>query len=278
MNLYRKVCEKCCKYTMLNYSISFSMATRLLLPKDLRQPIVNIYAFCRFADEIVDTFHDYDKQQLLADFQKETFQSIGRGLSVNPILHSFQLTVNEYGIPHDLIKALFRSMEMDLHKKKYNESEYREYVYGSSQAVGLMCIAVFCEKDFGLYDEVKASAEILGAALQKVDLLRDLRVDLHELNRNYFPFWDLKNLTVENKLKIEADIQEDFDKALPVIRNMPAKAKLYLHCLYELNLPLFKKLKRTSPQKIMEKTISIPGYMKFYILAKAKLKYMLGIL
>jgi 15-cis-phytoene synthase len=180
MNLFHEVSQECSKATTEKYSTSFSSAIKLL-HKDLRTPVYNIYGFVRFADEIVDTFHNYDKAVLLAEFKKETYTALRRGISLNPILHSFQITVNEYHVSHDLIEAFFQSMEMDLTQSTYNCDTYKEYIYGSAEVVGLMCLYIFCEGDKEMYNKLKPSAQSLGAAFQKVNFLRDVKADYQQL-------------------------------------------------------------------------------------------------
>lgn len=277
MNLYLSLCEKCSWETLFTYSTSFSTITNLL-HKDLRQPVANIYAFCRLADEIVDTFTKHNSEKLLAEFKTATFQAISRGISVNPILHSFQLTVHGYGISMDLINAVFHSMEMDLHKKYLNEAEFKEYIYGSAQAVGLMVLATICEKDKILYNDLKPIAERLGAALQKVNFLRDIKQDVYELGRNYFPACNIKNMSVEEKYRIESDIQKDFDEAFKYISRVPVKGRAYLYVMYKYFMALFRKIQQTTPDELMEGPVKISILVKCYILLEAKVKSLLNIL
>ncbi len=239
MQLFHKVSHLCSKITTEKYSTSFSSAIKLL-HKDLQVPIYNIYGFVRFADEIVDTFHDYDKEVLLQEFEAQTFEAIERGISLNPILQSFQITVNAYSIDQDLIKAFFKSMELDLNKSKYNKTEYQEYIYGSAEVVGLMCLYVFCEGNKVRFEELKPSAQSLGAAFQKVNFLRDLKADFEGLERVYFPGCDFRNFTKADKESIEADIQQDFDRAFNGILSLPLKAKFGVYVAYKYYLSLFK--------------------------------------
>jgi 15-cis-phytoene synthase len=202
MNIFHEVSQECSRITTEKYSTSFSSAIRLL-HSDLRTPIYNIYGFVRFADEIVDTFHDHEKHELLMQFKKETYDAINRGISLNPILHSFQITVNQYNIDYSLIEAFFKSMEFDLSKQAYDEAGYIEYIYGSAEVVGLMCLYVFCEGDRESYDALMPHARSLGAAFQKVNFLRDVKSDFHHLNRVYFPGVDFSNFTARMKNEIE---------------------------------------------------------------------------
>jgi phytoene/squalene synthetase len=248
------------------------------LHTDLQSPIYNIYGFVRFADEIVDTFHNYDKAALLAEFKTETYEALERGISLNPILHSFQITVNRYSIDKSLIDAFFKSMEQDLNKSKYNATEFNEYIYGSAEVVGLMCLYIFCEGNKQQYEQLKPSAQSLGSAFQKVNFLRDVKADFQGLDRMYFPGCDFKNFTRESKEYIEADIQHDFANAYEGIVKLPLKAKFGVYVAYKYYLSLFKKIKKVQPQRIMEERIRIPNYGKAMILAKAGLRSQFNIL
>jgi phytoene/squalene synthetase len=277
IQLFHEVSQTCSKVTTQRYSTSFASAIKLL-HADLRAPIYNIYGFVRFADEIVDTFHDYDKKQLLLEFKQETYEALERGISLNPILHSFQRTVNDYKIDSKLIDAFFKSMEQDLNKSKYNTTEFNEYIYGSAEVVGLMCLYIFCEGDSSKYEQLKGYARSLGAAFQKVNFLRDLKADFKGLERVYFPECDFMNFTKENKKCIEDDIQKDFDMAYQGITKLPLKAKFGVYVAYKYYLSLFKKIRQVEPQRIMEERIRIPNYGKAMILAKAGLRSQFNIL
>jgi phytoene/squalene synthetase len=277
MNLFHEVCELCSRNTTERYSTSFSSAIRLL-HQDLRQPIYNIYGLVRFADEIVDTFHEYDKASLISDFRSQTFEAIERGISLNPILHSFQLTVNQYKIDHALIHAFFNSMEMDLQKTQYNNEGYNEYIYGSAEVVGLMCLYVFLEGDAVQYEKLKPSARSLGAAFQKVNFLRDVQADYNQLDRTYFPGLDFSNFTDRQKREIEADIQKDFDDAYAGIMQLPAKARFGVYVAYKYYLSLFRKIKKLQPAVIMQERVRIPDYHKVMILLRAGVRSQLNIM
>jgi phytoene synthase len=277
MKLFHNTSEQCSKITTETYSTSFSSAIKLL-HKDLRTPIYNIYGFVRFADEIVDTFHNYDKQQLLEEFKTETYNALERGISLNPVLHSFQLTVNKYKVEKKLIEAFFKSMEADLSKAKYDAEGYAAYIYGSAEVVGLMCLYIFCEGDKTMYEKLKPAAQSLGAAFQKVNFLRDVKADYQELNRTYFPDMDFKNFTPSMKLQIEEEIEQDFIKAYCGILQLPHKAKFGVYVAYKYYLSLFKKIKKVQPAKIMEQRIRIPNYSKMLILAKAGIRTQFNIL
>lgn len=277
IELFHHSSEACSRQFTRRYSTSFSSAIRLL-HTDLRQPIYNIYGFVRLADEIVDTFHHLDKPSLLADFKAETYASIERRLSLNPILHSFQLTVNQYNIDHDLIEAFFRSMEFDLSKTNYDEAGYKEYIYGSAEVVGLMCLYVFCEGDRKLYSALEAPARSLGAAFQKVNFLRDIKADYNGLSRVYFPGCDFNNFTEADKRRIEADIQRDFDHAYTGIEELPLKARFGVYVAYKYYLSLFKKIRQTEPQEILDSRIRIPNYHKALIVLRAGVKNQLRLI
>lgn len=277
MNLFHEVSQDCSRITTEKYSTSFSSAIRLL-HKDLRTPICNIYGFVRFADEIVDTFHGYDKAMLFEEFKKETYDAIERGISLNPILHSFQMTVNQYKIDHALIDAFLYSMELDLGKHTYDRAGYETYIYGSAEVVGLMCLYIFCAGNQVQYDALKPAAKSLGSAFQKVNFLRDVKADFEGLDRMYFPDCDFTNFTHADKLAIEQDIQKDFDNAYAGILNLPIKARFGVYVAYKYYLSLFKKIKRLEPADILESRIRIPDYGKAFILAKAGIRSQLNIM
>ena len=277
MKLFHDVSMECSKITTRKYSTSFCSAIQLL-HKDLRKPIYNIYGFVRFADEIVDTFHDYNKEELLEEFKNETYNAIKRKISLNPILQSFQLCVNEYQIDMHLIDAFFKSMEYDLNKKKYDDKCFKEYVYGSAEVVGLMCLSIFCEKDNRQYEKLKPFAKSLGAAFQKVNFLRDAKADFQQLERTYFPDVDFKNFTAASKTKIEEDIMADFANAYKGIIELPLKARFGVYVAYKYYLSLFKKIKRTQPAKILEQRIRIPNYSKAFIVVRAGVKNQLHLI
>jgi len=277
MNLFNELSQQCSKTTTEKYSTSFSSAIKLLHP-DLRNSIFNIYGFVRFADEIVDTFHDYEKEELLAEFKEETYTAIQRGISLNPILNSFQICVNRYNLPLDLIEAFFKSMEMDLRNTTYNSNGYQQYIYGSAEVVGLMCLHVFCEGNKMMYEKLRPFAQSLGAAFQKVNFLRDVKNDYEDLSRTYFPGVDFSNFTPSMKAQIEADIENDFSNAYKGILKLPIKARFGVYVAYKYYLSLFRKIKRTNPAHILEQRIRIPDYGKLFIVAKAGLRIQFNIL
>ncbi|TDH27408.1 phytoene/squalene synthase family protein [Segetibacter sp. 3557_3] len=277
MQLFHEVSRECSKITTHRYSTSFGSAIKLL-HQDMRAPIYNIYGFVRFADEIVDTFHEYDKAELLAEFKHETYKAIERKISLNPILHSFQQTINKYNVDHALIEAFFRSMEFDLDQTSYNTAAYREYIYGSAEVVGLMCLYIFCENDPVKYAELKPFAQSLGAAFQKVNFLRDLKADYQQLNRTYFPQVDFNNFTDEMKRQIEEEIGVDFEHAYEGIVQLPLKVRFGVYVAYKYYLSLFKKIKKTHPTSIMEQRIRIPNYSKAFIVVRAGVKNQLKLI
>ncbi|HEV7334092.1 MAG TPA: phytoene/squalene synthase family protein [Flavisolibacter sp.] len=277
VDLFHKVSHECSRSVTIRYSTSFSSAIKLL-HRDLRQPIFNIYGFVRFADEIVDTFHDHDKQDLLRQFKKETFDAIARGISLNPILNSFQQTVNDFKIDQALIHAFFNSMESDLTQNRYDRQGYEEYIYGSAEVVGLMCLYVFCEGDTVQYQNLKGPAQALGAAFQKVNFLRDIKADFVDLSRLYFPGCDFHNFTEHDKHQIQEDIEADFKEAYKGILRLPIKAKFGVYVAYKYYYSLFKKIKQIEPRYILQTRIRIPNYHKAYIVIRAGVKNRLNLL
>ncbi len=269
--------ESCSMLVTKNYSTSFASAIRLL-HRDMQKPICNIYGFVRFADEIVDSFHQHDKEKLLQQFKKETYDALNRGISLNPILNSFQKTVNEYHIDHALIESFFKSMETDLYQTRYDERDYDEYIYGSAEVVGLMCLYIFCEGDNSLYEKLKLHARALGAAFQKVNFLRDFRSDYDHLSRIYFPGCDFDNFTQTAKQQIEADIENDFRAAYKGILKLPMKARFGVYVAYKYYYSLFNKIKRMEPARIRQLRVRIPNYYKVMIVLRAGVKNQLRLI
>jgi phytoene/squalene synthetase len=277
--LFDDVSNGCSKMVTKKYSTSFSMAVNMLSPK-IRADIYNIYGFVRFADEIVDTFHDYDKAQLMRHFEQDYYFAKEQKISLNPILHSFQQTVHKYNIPDEMVQAFLKSMKADLHKTEYNtKEEYDEYIYGSADVVGLMCLKVFVNGDEKLYLELKDAAMRLGSAFQKVNFLRDLKDDFELLNRSYFPNIDLGKLDAASKQLIIDEIEEDFEYAYTNgILKLPVEAKFGVYMAYRYYRRLLKKLKNLPSEKIMDTRIRISNPMKINLLARSYVKYKLNII
>ena len=264
-DLYNHSCAQCSKLITKNYSTSFSLGIRMF-DKEFREPIYGIYGFVRFADEIVDTFHDFNKKELLADFRKETFKAISLGISLNPVLHSFQKVVNQFKIDHQLITDFLDSMEMDLYKTTY-ESEvlYNKYIYGSAEVVGLMCLQVFTKGDKLFFEQLAPYARSLGAAFQKINFLRDMNSDLEERGRIYFPGIDLTRFDENTKQTILKDIQIDFDKSLEGIRLLPKGARRGVYLAYVYYLNLYKNIRNASIEKILAERIRVSDKRKAYL-------------
>lgn len=271
MTLYDETCFECSKVITEKYSTSFSSGIKAFHPK-LRYPIYAIYGFVRYADEIVDTFHDHNKAQLIAHFKAETYKAIVEKISLNPVLHSFQLVVNQYNIEHELIEAFLRSMEMDLDKKSYDEANYKTYIYGSAEVIGLMCLRVFCDNDNALYESLLPMARSLGSAFQKINFLRDVKSDLIERGRTYFPGVDFTNFTQQDKREIEQDIKTDLEKAYQGIVLLPKSARLGVYIAYKYYLQLLKKIVNTSASTILQQRIRVSDTHKRAIYCKALLK------
>ncbi|MDP5092760.1 MAG: phytoene/squalene synthase family protein [Polaribacter sp.] len=278
-DLFDNVSNDCSKMVTKKYSTSFSMAVNMLSPK-IRADIYNIYGFVRFADEIVDTFHDFDKEQLMTHFENDYYFAKKNKISLNPILNSFQQTVNRYNIPDEMVQAFLKSMKADLHKTEYNtKEEYDEYIFGSADVVGLMCLKVFVNGDDAKYAELKDAAMRLGSAFQKVNFLRDLKDDFELLNRSYFPNIDLGKLDAASKQLIIDEIEEDFDYAYNNgILKLPVEAKFGVYMAYRYYRRLLKKLKNLPSEKIMDTRIRISNPMKINLLARSYVKYKLNII
>jgi phytoene/squalene synthetase len=260
------------------YSTSFSSAVKMLAPS-IRQDIYNIYGFVRFADEIVDTFHDYDKEILFTQFENDLALALSQKISLNPILNSFQHTVHKYNIPNELIGAFMKSMKFDLYKTKYTTvEEYNEYIYGSADVVGLMCLKVFVNGDIKKYEELKHSAMRLGSAFQKVNFLRDLKADFEDLSRTYFPNTDLSQLDEASKQQIIAEIEADFNAGFEGIKNLPIEAKFGVYTAYRYYKKLLKKLQKTPSLEIKNTRIRVSDYQKVQLLARCYVKYRLNII
>jgi 15-cis-phytoene synthase len=276
--IFDKVSFECSKIVTKSYSTSFSTAVKMLAPT-IRQDIYNVYGFVRFADEIVDSFHDYDKETLFAVFENDLKNALEQKISLNPILNAFQNTVHNYQIPYEMIDAFMKSMKLDLTKKKYfNQEEYNEYIYGSADVVGLMCLKVFVQGDNVLYDKLKDAAMRLGSAFQKVNFLRDLKADFEDLERTYFPNTDLSNLDETSKQEIIEEIEADFKAGYEGILNLPMEAKFGVYTAYVYYKKLLLKLKKTPSAEIKNTRIRVPDYQKVSLLANCYVKYRLNLL
>ena len=268
-SLFDTLSYKCSEEVTSTYSTSFYFTSRLL-GKSIRGDIFNIYGFVRFADEIVDSFHGYKKEYLLDKFEKDVFEAIDQGISLNPILNSFQYTVNNYEIDHQLIQTFLDSMRMDLHKNNYHlQSEYEQYIYGSADVVGLMCLMVFVKGDKEKYESLKESAMRLGSAFQKVNFLRDLKDDTQNLNRSYFPGVDFNSFDGKDKEHIILEIEEDFRVAYEGIILLPKEARLGVYTAYAFYCCLLRKLKKSTVQSIMETRVRVPNYSKLFLVARS---------
>ena len=276
--LFDQVSENCSKVVTQSYSTSFTLATKML-DSSIRQDIYNIYGFVRFADEIVDSFHDFDKQNLLNLFELDLKKSIKDKISLNPILNSFQKTFNKYEIDYELVDSFLKSMKWDLNKKQYlNKEEFDEYVYGSADVVGLMCLKVFVKGNQKQYNDLKPYAMSLGSAFQKVNFLRDLKADHDGLNRSYFPNLNIEEFDEESKKIILNEIDKDFSHALKGIFLLPSSARFGVYTAYKYYLKLLNKLKNTNPLKIKTTRIRVPNYQKINVLARSYIRYRLNIL
>lgn len=247
-----------------------------MLDKSVRKPIYSIYGLVRFADEIVDTFHGFDKERLLSEFRAETFKAIEDGISLNPILNSFQHAVNYYKIDHWLIDSFFDSMEMDLKPQEYNQEKFERYILGSAQVVGLMCLRVFCQGNDAKFQHLKDGAMRLGSAFQKVNFLRDLKADKEGLGRIYFPSMNMEEWTPELKSKIDEDIKEDFKIALKAIHQLPENSRYGVYTAYRYYYKLFVKLNKASFEELFESRMRVPNYIKLRLLFTSKARLALG--
>lgn len=277
-SLFDQISFDCSRNVTKSYSTSFSAAVKMLAPS-IRQDIYNIYGFVRFADEIVDTFHDYNKEALFELFEKDLDNAIQNKISLNPILNSFQYTVHKYNIPQPMITAFMDSMKLDLHKTTYNSfEEYNEYIYGSADVVGLMCLTVFVNGDNAKFRELEHSAMRLGSAFQKVNFLRDLKADYEDLNRSYFPNTDLSRLDEHSKQAIIDEIEADFEEGFKGILKLPLEAKFGVYTAFVYYKKLLSKLKKTPSLEIKTARIRVPNYEKLGLLAKCYVNYRLNLL
>ena len=277
-SIFDTVSKHCSRIITQTYSTSFSMATKML-SNSIRQDIYNIYGFVRLADEIVDSFHDYDKKTLFIQFEADLEAALTNKISLNPILNSFQETYHNYGIDKEMVNAFMNSMRQDLHKTVYQTvEEYKNYIYGSADVVGLMCLKVFVKGDHKKYEKLKETAMALGSAFQKVNFLRDLKADHDELNRTYFPNTDLNNLDEISKKAIIDDIEKDFAEGLKGIRQLPLEAKFGVFMAYRYYNQLLIKLKTTPALEIKSTRIRVPDYKKVELLTRSYVKYQLNLL
>lgn len=277
IKLFNQVSTKAAKMITQKYSTSFSLGISLL-DKELQSHIYNIYGFVRFADEIVDTFHDYDQEKLLKEFRIDTYKALDRGISLNPVLHAFQITVNKYNISRDLIDCFLNSMEMDLHKLDYDYKTFKQYILGSAEVVGLMCLKIFCLGDEKLYEELTPNAMSLGSAFQKINFLRDLKQDYKEMGRSYFPEVDLDNFDHSSKKMIENDIAKDFAHAMEGIKKLPKSSRIGVYTAYVYYYKLFQKIVNTPPERVLKERIRIPDAQKMYLLLGTYMRHNINML
>jgi 15-cis-phytoene synthase len=263
--------------TTKRYSTSFSLGISFL-DKAIRKPIYNIYGFVRFADEIVDSFHGFDKQVLLNDFRKDTYKAIEQGVSLNPILNSFQWAVNTYNIPIDLIDTFLDSMEMDLNKQFYDQNQYEKYILGSAEVVGLMCLKIFVYGDQDEYERLKPQAMKLGSAFQKINFLRDLKADYQDLGRTYFPGIDLNEFNASVKKEIERDIEVDFAQGYEGIKQLPKSSRFGVYMAYVYYYKLFTKIKSIDAQVILNERVRIPNNKKYRLFVTSYLRHNLNLI
>ena len=275
--LFDDVSAKCSKLTTRAYSTSFSLGIYFLNER-LRKPIYGIYGFVRFADEIVDSFNEFDRKYLLEKFKADTYEAIEKKISLNPILNSFQEVVNTYKIDHDLIETFLRSMEMDLKKIEYSRENYDQYILGSAEVVGLMCWHVFTEGNKQQFEELKPYSMKLGAAFQKINFLRDLKADFETLGRSYFPNIELTSFNTKAKLEVEQEIENDFKEALIGIKKLPASSKGGVYLAYVYYISLFKKIKGVPAEKVMNKRIRVSNSEKFALMLNSMVQYKMNML
>jgi phytoene/squalene synthetase len=270
-HIFDKVSIECSRVTTRKYSTSFS-AGIIFLDKRLRDPVYSIYGFVRFADEIVDSFHDYDKKTLFSKFKNDTYEAIENRISLNPILNSFQAVYNKYGIESGLVDKFLESMEKDLYRLEYDECNYKDYITGSAEAVGLMCLKVFTENDNSKYEALKPYAIKLGSAFQKVNFLRDVKSDYNELGRSYFPDVNLLSFSDYEKMNIEEDIEEEFNEAIKGINLLPDSSKKGVYLSYVYYKKLFRKIKSLPAKQLMEKRVRVSNGLKLGMMMNIYLK------
>ncbi len=276
-SLFDEVSIACSKMITRKYSTSFSLGISFLAKK-IHAPIYSIYGFVRLADEIVDSFHGFDKEQLLTQFKNETREALVKRISLNPVINSFQEVVHTYNIEEELIEKFLYSMELDLGKQEYNEELYKNYILGSAEVVGLMCLRVFTEGDENLYSELKPSAMKLGSAFQKVNFLRDIQADYEHLGRTYFPGVNLKKFANEDKRRIETEIEAEFKDALTGIKQLPSGARCGVYLAYMYYRKLFSKIKGVPAESVMKERIRISNGRKFGLMINSVLRYQFNVL
>lgn len=276
-SIFDKLSSDISAVTTKRYSTSFSLGIKFLA-KDLQKPIYNIYGFVRFADEIVDSFHGFDKAELLEEFKNDTYKAIDRKVSLNPILNSFQTTIHKYNIDLKLIEQFLFSMAMDLEEIEYDKQKYEQYILGSAEVVGLMCLKIFVYGDEGEYEKLKPYAMKLGSSFQKINFLRDLNADFNELGRIYFPNLESGELTLENKIQIEEEIQEEFEDALIGIKMLPKSSRFGVYVSYKYYVKLLKKIQRKTANELLQERIRIANKTKVFVFAKSFLRNSLNIL
>lgn len=275
--LFDELSYKVSKATTKQYSTSFSLGI-LALSSKIRNPIYAIYGYVRLADEIVDSFHGYDKQKLLSRFREETSEALEEKISLNPILQSFQETVHQYQIDHNLITQFLKSMEMDLHKVDYNSELYKEYILGSAEVVGLMCLHVFVDGNKAEFEKLKPYAMVLGSAFQKVNFLRDMKDDYYTLGRTYFPNVDIRDFDQKVKCEIEQDIHNEFQIALEGIKMLPRTSRFGVYLAYRYYVSLFNKIRKTSACKIVNQRIRISNRRKISLMMGCYVEYKMSII
>lgn len=276
-SLYDQVCLRMSRITTRSYSTSFSLGIRCLA-SELRNPIYSIYAFVRFADEIVDTFHDSDKSLLLQRFSEDTWRAIDDRISLNPILHSFHQVVNAYRIERELIAQFLSSMEMDLQERRYDQAGYEQYILGSAEVVGLMCLRVFCKGNEADYQALRPAAMKLGAAFQKVNFLRDLQADFNGLGRSYFPGLNVERFDETSKRKIEEDIASDFQQGFEGIRRLPRGARLGVYIAYRYYLALFHKIRQLPSSQVLQGRVRVRNRYKLALLGYSYVRHQLNLI
>ena len=275
--IFDQISAECSRITTQRYSTSFSWGI-YLMSKKLRAPIYAIYGFVRFADEIVDTFHEYDKKYLLEKFKRDCFEAIEQGISLNPVLHSFQKVVNDYDIDHELITLFLKSMEMDLEPGIYSSERYEQYILGSAEVVGLMCLSVFTNGDKEFYERLKPFAMKLGSTFQKVNFLRDVKADYQQLNRNYFPNVNLADFSEAQKMAIQQEIADEFELAFIGIKQLPLSSRQGVYMAYIYYKKLFEKIKKVTASEIMDKRIRISNGHKLGLMLDTMIRYKMNVI